>query len=85
MRYFIVAHRVYIADKQTVALGYSKFCDLFTQKEWKGYEYRQDIMWWYYASFGFPLAKAQGIGWVQELVSRLTHSQLWRFRALWAS
>jgi hypothetical protein len=24
---------------QTVALGYSKFCDLFTEEEWEGYEY----------------------------------------------
>lgn len=24
---------------QTVALGYSAFCDLFTEEEWKGYEY----------------------------------------------
>lgn len=66
---------------ETVALGYSKFCDLFSQKEWKGYEYRMDITWWYYASFGFPLAKAQGIGWVQELVSRLTHTRLTQFNS----
>ena len=25
---------------ETVALGYSKFCDLFTKDDWKGYEYR---------------------------------------------
>lgn len=24
---------------QTVALGYSKFCDLFTEEEWEGFEY----------------------------------------------
>ena len=24
---------------ETVALGYSRFCDLFTEEEWKGYEY----------------------------------------------
>lgn len=24
---------------QTVALGYSEFCELFTQEEWKGYDY----------------------------------------------
>lgn len=24
---------------ETVALGYSVFCDLFTEEEWKGYEY----------------------------------------------
>lgn len=24
---------------QTVALGYSKFCELFTEEEWKGFNY----------------------------------------------
>lgn len=24
---------------ETVALGYSEFCNLFTEDEWKGYEY----------------------------------------------
>lgn len=24
---------------QTVALGYSDFCDIFTQEEWNGFEY----------------------------------------------
>jgi hypothetical protein len=24
---------------QTVALGYSSFCDLFTEEEWRGYSY----------------------------------------------
>ncbi|ORY32143.1 putative phytase [Naematelia encephala] len=64
---------------ETVALGYSSFCNLFTQKEWKGYEYRWDIMWWYFGSFGYPAAKAQGMGWVQEMVSRLTHSRITDF------
>ncbi|EIW65622.1 hypothetical protein TREMEDRAFT_36131 [Tremella mesenterica DSM 1558] len=66
---------------ETVALGFSAFCDLFTQTEWKGYEYRMDIFWWYYGSFGFPLSKAQGVGWVQELVSRLTHTRLTEFNS----
>ncbi|GFZ52138.1 hypothetical protein JCM24511_09911 [Saitozyma sp. JCM 24511] len=66
---------------ETVALGYSAFCDLFEQKEWRGYEYRNDIYWWHAASFGYPLAKAQGLGWVQELVSRLTHTRLTEFNS----
>ena len=24
---------------QTVAIGYSKFCELFTEEEWKGFNY----------------------------------------------
>jgi hypothetical protein len=62
---------------ETVALGYSSFCDLFTVEEWKAFEYRYDIMWWYGSSFGSPVARASGIGYAQELVSRLTHSESW--------
>ena len=28
-----------LTAKKTVALGFSEFCDLFTEEEWKGYEY----------------------------------------------
>ncbi|WWC71201.1 uncharacterized protein I206_105154 [Kwoniella pini CBS 10737] len=67
---------------ETVALGYSSFCDLFTQKEWKGFEYRSDLYWWYSSSFGYaPAAKAQGAGWVQELTSRLTKTRLTEFNS----
>lgn len=27
------------AAVQTVAIGYSKFCELFTEEEWKGFNY----------------------------------------------
>ncbi|GHJ87932.1 hypothetical protein NliqN6_4334 [Naganishia liquefaciens] len=61
---------------ETVALGYSSFCDLFTVEEWKAFQYRFDIMWWYGSGFGSPVARASGIGYVQELVSRLTHTRI---------
>ncbi|WWC90320.1 uncharacterized protein L201_005253 [Kwoniella dendrophila CBS 6074] len=66
---------------ETVALGYSSFCDLFTQKEWKGFEYRSDLYWWYAQSFGYAPAKAQGVGWLQELTSRLTKTRLTEFNS----
>ncbi|KAL7422599.1 hypothetical protein Q5752_003247 [Cryptotrichosporon argae] len=66
---------------ETVALGYSAFCNLFTEKEWRGFEYRNDIQWWYTASFGAPTARAQGMGWVQELVARLSHTRLTQFNS----
>ncbi|KAF9242010.1 histidine phosphatase superfamily [Melanogaster broomeanus] len=61
---------------ETVALGFSKFCELFTEKEWEGFDYAYDIDMWYGVSFGSPLARAQGIGYVQELVSRLTETPI---------
>lgn len=31
---------------QTVALGYSKFCELFTEEEWDGFDYSLDLYFW---------------------------------------
>ncbi|KAK7468777.1 hypothetical protein VKT23_003278 [Stygiomarasmius scandens] len=56
---------------ETVALGWSSFCDLFTKEEWKGFEYALDLEFWYSFGPGNPASSAQGLGWVQELVARL--------------
>ncbi|KAF5324577.1 hypothetical protein D9611_004222 [Ephemerocybe angulata] len=61
---------------ETVALGYSKFCELFTQEEWEGFNYALDLAFWYGSAYGSPVARVQGIGWVQELVSRLTKTPI---------
>ncbi|KAG1837949.1 histidine phosphatase superfamily [Suillus tomentosus] len=61
---------------ETVALGYSKFCDLFTEEEWEGYEYYANLDFWYTCGPGNPTGAAQGLGYVQELVSRLTHTPI---------
>ncbi|KAJ7697690.1 histidine phosphatase superfamily [Mycena rosella] len=55
---------------ETVALGYSMFCDLFTEDEWI------DLVFWYSFGPGNPAVSAQGIGYVQELVSRLTSTRI---------
>ncbi|PIL30835.1 hypothetical protein GSI_07003 [Ganoderma sinense ZZ0214-1] len=61
---------------ETVAIGYSKFCELFTKEEWKGFNYAMDLFFWYGSAFGSPVARVQGIGYVQELVARLTHTPI---------
>ncbi|KAI0719060.1 phosphoglycerate mutase-like protein [Cerioporus squamosus] len=61
---------------ETVAIGYSKFCELFTEEEWKGFNYAMDLYFWYGSAFGAPLGRVQGIGYVQELVARLTHTPI---------
>ncbi|EKM83174.1 hypothetical protein AGABI1DRAFT_33745 [Agaricus bisporus var. burnettii JB137-S8] len=61
---------------ETVALGYSKFCELFTEEEWEGFNYSLDLYFWYDSSFGSPLSRVLGVGWIQELVARLTHSPI---------
>lgn len=35
-----------------------------------------DLFFWYDSAFGSPVARVQGIGYVQELVARLTHTPI---------
>lgn len=52
-------------------LGYSDFCNLFTQDEWNGFEQVHDIEYYYDYAYGNPTGRAQGIGYLQELIARL--------------
>ena len=58
---------------ETVALGYSSFCSLFTREEWDGFEYAIDLKFSGSTMFPSPTGRAVGIGWVQELLARLNH------------
>ncbi|TFY79221.1 hypothetical protein EWM64_g4791 [Hericium alpestre] len=64
---------------ETVALGSSSFCSLFTEEEWEQYEYYNDLSFWYGNGPGNPAVAAQGVGWVQELLSRLTQKRITTF------
>lgn len=35
-----------------------------------------DLLFWYDHTFGSPVARVQGLGYLQELVSRLTHTPI---------
>lgn len=61
---------------ETVALGYSKFCELFTEEEWEGFQYALDLYFWYNSAFGSPVARVLGVGYVYELIARLTHTPI---------
>ncbi|KAJ1301150.1 hypothetical protein OPQ81_003562 [Rhizoctonia solani] len=61
---------------ETVALGYSEFCGLFTKEEWDGFDYSLDLTFWYNDAYGSPIGQALGLGWVSELVARLTHTPI---------
>jgi hypothetical protein len=50
----------------------SKFCHLFTEREWHAYDYYQTLGKYYGYSMGNPLAATQGVGYVNELLARLT-------------
>ncbi|KAE8348702.1 histidine phosphatase superfamily [Aspergillus coremiiformis] len=73
---------VYLMDMcpfDTVALTrggsqVSPFCDLFTRHEWVQYDYLQSVKKYYGYGAGNPLGAAQGIGFANELIARLTQS-----------
>jgi hypothetical protein len=54
-------------------LGSSSFCSLFTEQEWRDFEYYLDLQFYDMYGFGSPSGRAQGIGYVQELAARLQH------------
>ncbi|KAA1469415.1 acid phosphatase [Dentipellis sp. KUC8613] len=50
----------------------SPFCSLFTEDEFDGYEYRNDLDKFYGMGHGAYLGRVQGVGYVNELLARLT-------------
>ncbi|KAJ3157314.1 hypothetical protein HDU89_002727 [Geranomyces variabilis] len=52
----------------------SPLCGIFTPSEWADYSYYQDLQQFTSAGYGGPLGRAWGVGWVNELLARLTDS-----------
>ncbi|KAF8549949.1 acid phosphatase [Imleria badia] len=50
----------------------SPWCDLFTYDEWASYEYYGDLGDYYGNGYGQKLGPVQGVGYVNELLARLT-------------
>lgn len=60
-----------ICPYEYATLGKSSFCALFTEQEWRDFEYFLDLQFYARYGFGSPSGRAQGIGYVQELAARL--------------
>ncbi|KAK9458186.1 histidine phosphatase superfamily [Dipodascopsis uninucleata] len=60
-----------ICAYETAAYGYSRFCELFTEKEWYGYEYREALEFFGDASLASAVGAAEGVGWLKEVQARL--------------
>ncbi|KAG5925537.1 hypothetical protein E4U42_004193 [Claviceps africana] len=58
----------------SATLKLSPFCQLFTKQEWEAYDYYQSLDKWYAYGPGNPLGPTQGVGYVNELIARLTRS-----------
>ncbi|KAI1334851.1 histidine phosphatase superfamily [Xylariaceae sp. FL0016] len=50
----------------------SRFCHLFSVDEWNDYDYYQSLGKWYGYGNGSPWGSTQGVGFVNELIARLT-------------
>lgn len=64
-------HAQTMCPYETVAVGYSHFCSLFTPDEWLGFEYGRSIQFVGSAGFSSPIGRAGGIGYVVEFLSRI--------------
>jgi hypothetical protein len=51
-----------LCSYETVALGFSHWCGLFTYEEWEGYEYALDIAFQAGTGFASPVGRAIGVG-----------------------
>lgn len=58
---------------ETNTFGTSPFCSLFTPAEWAAYELTMDQLFYYDFSYGNSTGRAQGMGYLQELLARLQH------------
>lgn len=61
---------------ETVAYGFSRFCELFTYDEWIGFSYAIDLAFAGNNAFQSQTGRAVGIGWQQELIARLKNHTL---------
>ncbi|KIK65846.1 hypothetical protein GYMLUDRAFT_158434 [Collybiopsis luxurians FD-317 M1] len=50
----------------------SNWCGLFDENEWKSFEYEMDLDKYYGTGYGQPLGPVQGVGYINELIARLT-------------
>ncbi|MCJ1311986.1 hypothetical protein MMC25_005660 [Agyrium rufum] len=50
----------------------SPFCALFTEQEWREYDYYETLNKYYGYSYGNPLGPTQGVGFTNELIARMT-------------
>ncbi|KAF2128041.1 phosphoglycerate mutase-like protein [Dothidotthia symphoricarpi CBS 119687] len=62
-----------LCSYETVGLGFSHWCGLFTYEEWEGYEYALDIGFSAGTGFQSPVGRAIGVGYVEEVLARMQH------------
>ena len=75
---FTLEETVYMMDLcpfnsvATTNVEKSDFCRLFSLEEWRDYDYFESVEKWYGYGPGNALGASQGVGYVNELIARLT-------------
>ncbi|KAJ5278940.1 hypothetical protein N7478_004312 [Penicillium angulare] len=64
-------HAQSLCPYETISVGYSPFCELFSYEEWEGYEYLMDIEFAAMSGFLSATGRAQGKYWVEEFLARV--------------
>ncbi|BFZ56311.1 hypothetical protein PYCC9005_003356 [Savitreella phatthalungensis] len=59
---------------ETNAFGWSDFCELFDWQEWQDFDYAESLNFYGSALWGTETGRAQGVGWVNQLIRRITNS-----------
>ncbi|KAJ7493801.1 histidine phosphatase superfamily [Mycena latifolia] len=62
----------FVPGQKTLVL--SPFCALFSKEEFAAFEYSMDLDKYYGTGYGAFLGRVQGVGYVNELLARLTHT-----------
>jgi hypothetical protein len=65
-------HLMALCPLETAAYGDSPFCAVFSYEDWQAFELFWDLQKWNAFGYGNPLGPVQGVGWITELLSRLT-------------
>lgn len=65
-----------ICAYEVAYIGESQFCGFFTLEEWDGFENTLDTEYYYDYAWGNPTGRAQGIGYLQELLARLQNQYI---------
>ncbi|RDW64754.1 putative 3-phytase A [Coleophoma cylindrospora] len=61
---------------ETVAYGYSVFCNLFNYSEWESFGYSLDLTFAGSSAFQSPTGRAIGLGYLQETIARMENHTL---------
>lgn len=61
---------------ETAYIADSQFCNFFTLDEWAGFEVTLDTEYYYDYAWGNPTGRAQGIGYLQEMLARLQNQYI---------